>query len=739
MIHLRDYQYKAVKKLIQHTNDLLELQTSKTIVFKAPTGSGKTVMAAEYLKDLVEHRADSRKFAFLWTAPRKLHEQSKDRLEVHYADSKALRCVYFEDLVDRQIHQNEILFLNWESINQADNIYIRENERDLNLSTILQNTRDAGLTVILIIDESHFASKSEISQGLIKMFDPKITIEVSATPQMQGDETVTVYPEQVISEGVIKKQISINPGFKNQIEKQRRDELIFTSEAAESTDEFVLRIALEKREHLATLLRQAGSNVNPLLLIQLPDKHEGESDLKEQIIPILKANHGISVDNGKLAIYLSEDKANLENITRNDNETEVMIFKQAIALGWDCPRASILVLFRALKSFTFSTQTLGRILRMPELKHYSEDELNIGYVFTNLGDMSILNDTADGYLTIQYSQRIKQYQKVNLPSVYLKRFREETRLAPKFISDFLNAANELELEKKIDLKSTQIEISLLTDGMLGDVDSHPDHLAETTGTIHREQNREEIQKAFDNFVIENLAPFFPETRSVGRVKDAIYRFFQIKYPMQYRYGDSKIHILVLNDANRQYIIDALNRAKDIYQQDLVKGRREVIKSIWNVPAFKTFNNRYVIRPMQKSVLQPYYEAADASQPEKEFAEYIDTTLGNVEWFYRNGESDSTSFAVQYKNNQGENTPFYVDWVIKFTDGRIGLFDTKQGIIAEIAQTRAEGLAAYIKAENAKGNNLFGGIVIKVDGSWRYNDSDVYVYHPGDLNQWKFLS
>ena len=47
-----------------------------------------------------------------------------------------------------------------------------------------------------------------------------------------------------------------------------------------------------------------------------------------------------------------------------------MVFKQAITVGWDCPRSSILVLFREWKKFEFSIQTIGRIIRMPEMKHY---------------------------------------------------------------------------------------------------------------------------------------------------------------------------------------------------------------------------------------------------------------------------------------------------------------------------------------------------------------------------------
>jgi len=61
-----------------------------------------------------------------------------------------------------------------------------------------------------------------------------------------------------------------------------------------------------------------------------------------------------------------------------------LIFKQAIDTGWDCPRAHILVKFRESHSETFEIQTVGRILRMPEQKHYASEELNRGYIYTNV-------------------------------------------------------------------------------------------------------------------------------------------------------------------------------------------------------------------------------------------------------------------------------------------------------------------------------------------------------------------
>ena len=78
------------------------------------------------------------------------------------------------------------------------------------------------------------------------------------------------------------------------------------------------------------------------------------------------------------------------------------------------------------------------------------------------------------------------------------------------------------------------------------------------------------------------------------------------------------------------------------------------------------------------------------------------------------------------------------FVVKMKDDSIGLFDTKGGLTADTAKTRAEGLAKYIKEQNKKSKKLFGGIVIKDKKSWRYNDSEKYEYNPNDLKDWKFL-
>ena len=83
MTSLKDYQKDAIDELKDRINKLLDKAGNPVCIFKAPTGSGKTIMMAEFLKEFVEHRDDHRSFAFIWAAPRKLHTQSKEKLEAY--------------------------------------------------------------------------------------------------------------------------------------------------------------------------------------------------------------------------------------------------------------------------------------------------------------------------------------------------------------------------------------------------------------------------------------------------------------------------------------------------------------------------------------------------------------------------------------------------------------------------------------------------------------------------------
>ena len=327
MISLKNYQEQAVKELLENAIKLLNKTGSKKLVFKAPTGSGKTIMVAEFIKQLVESKLYSKDIAFIWTAPRKLHEQSKDKLDTYYENTRTIQCSYFEDLTDKQIQANEVLFFNWESINKKDNIYIRENENDNNLTSVIERTRLAERSIVLLVDESHHHATSEISKDLISDINPDLTIEISATPIMNDpDDMVSVDIEDVKLEGMIKKSVLLNPGFKNIAQGDNVKNGITVS-----SDEFVIDEAYKLRNKIVEAYKAEGENVNPLVLIQLPDRKSSlEDQIKDEVVKTLKDKYKITVDNGKLAIYLSEDKENLENISKETNEVEFLLFKQAI-------------------------------------------------------------------------------------------------------------------------------------------------------------------------------------------------------------------------------------------------------------------------------------------------------------------------------------------------------------------------------------------------------------------------
>ena len=103
---LKEYQQRGVDELVIKTNKLISLSGNKKLVFQSPTGSGKTIMMAEFLKRLAD-KENFDSLSFIWTAPRKLHVQSKQKLELYFNESRAIRCSNFEELEDKKIERKK--------------------------------------------------------------------------------------------------------------------------------------------------------------------------------------------------------------------------------------------------------------------------------------------------------------------------------------------------------------------------------------------------------------------------------------------------------------------------------------------------------------------------------------------------------------------------------------------------------------------------------------------------------
>ena len=179
------------------------------------------------------------------------------------------------------------------------------------------------------------------------------------------DEDIEIAEEDVIAEGLIKKLLVINENFPQTIE-------------TDNQTWFLLERALNKQREIKSIFLNKGIDVNPLIVVQLPNNSDALCDSVEEYF----SAQGINIENDTLAIWLSGRHENVENISDNDGKQIAVVIKQAVATGWDCPRAQILVKLRENMDETFEIQTIGRIRRMPEAKHYDNDVLDCCYLYT---------------------------------------------------------------------------------------------------------------------------------------------------------------------------------------------------------------------------------------------------------------------------------------------------------------------------------------------------------------------
>ena len=419
MKELKKYQEKAILQLITLSKMYFDIEGSETIVLQAPTGSGKTFTMARYMVELIN--STDKDLCFLWLSIGKgeLHRQSLKSVKKEVGDS--LNCVLLENEFfgsRSYINQNEVVFVNWEKIRTKDkktgeytNVAMKDKET-INFPEVLQNTHNQNRQIVLIIDESHAGANTARAKEIRdEIISPDLTIEMSATPVLEDIKAkIEVNPSDVIEEGMIKKEIIIN----QDIDKIVDDEM--------DSERVVLESAYRKREELVRKYQKENRNINPLVLIQIPNSKAGELK-KESTIKFLEEK-GITRENGKLAVWLDGDtidKSSDELLPLNGN-IEYLIFKMAIDTGWDCPRAQILVKFRETNSVVFEIQTVGRILRMPEAYHYNDEDLNKAFVYTNIQSIAIQKEVYNpNIIKSLCAKRREEYNPTSLRSYYRNR------------------------------------------------------------------------------------------------------------------------------------------------------------------------------------------------------------------------------------------------------------------------------------------------------------------------------
>ena len=407
---LKPYQEAAVYDeadgLLANTLRFLKSSKHKRLfVLKSIMGSGKTIIASECIQAILNSDDSARigkEICIIWLSKGNagLHMQSSEKLQ-KAIDDKDIHIYGIRDSIDfnaDRFYDKDVYVINWEKINNmkdgelVNNLFVESEMK--NLRSAKRNSPD--VEFIFIIDEFHMNYGTESYKKIVDFFDPHVIIGMSATPSDEqmalADAKYSIPVADVIAEGMVKKGICFNTAS-----DYTDDEI----SAYDTIDEFFLRLALRQRDILEKKYRAVGSDVVPLLLIQFNDDKTNEDIIR--IKDVLDKEY----DNNRgdvYAIWISETDNKKDKLRSPDhiiqgldnNTVRILLFKQAVATGWDCPRAHVLLRYRRVATrkdanevSSFDVQTLGRIFRMPEpnkfsgkqYKHYDDEDLNYGYVF----------------------------------------------------------------------------------------------------------------------------------------------------------------------------------------------------------------------------------------------------------------------------------------------------------------------------------------------------------------------
>lgn len=725
---LKEYQKTAVKELLSACVKELNKNSNWSIVFKAPTWSGKTIMMQNFLRDF-SSTPISGEFAFIWISVNDLSRQSKASFERNLEWSNLIFSE-LSDIKDKILQKNEILFINWESIRSISKetwewkvLAMKDNEKDENLPTYLQNSHDNWIKVILIVDESQRSLEAQRAQELIQNYiKPSLQIEVSATPNSKDySHKIEVNITDVIKEEMIKKEILVNEKLK-EFDKWDLE-----------TDKLIIDITFKKQKELEEAYINEDSNIKPLVLIQLPSESKQTSSLDknkmDRVKDILKEKYDITIENQKLAIWLSEDRTNKDLIDINNSPVEVLIFKQAIATGWDCPRAQILVMFREIKSVVFEIQTVWRILRMPEQKHYENEILNKAYVYTDLpkAEMWIWETARNLIKNLVWVRNNDLYIDFKLSSFYKKRsdFKDlwlsfYSLLAETFVnkigweySEFERIDNLIKLEKIINTTDLEIHQNILSDWkILVDIDNHTGEKIIAESEIQTHTEEELIKLTFDDFARNQVWPQFTNiARSYTSVIEWLYftldYYFYWKLKQRFFYQK-----LILK--NKDFFIDLLNEAKDIYKpiraQEVFWKKKEAEKNYsWSIPTSQWFTDRSILKNYSKNILTPSYINIDSNN-ETLFIEHYLEVSNEVLFWYKNWDNSEEFLWIPYIDSIWEKRTFYPDFIVYFKSWIIWIFDPKSWFTLNEWVNKSIWLETYIKNQNKTWKKLIWWLI-----------------------------
>ena len=693
-IKLKEFQISTVNKLLDATS----IGNKKEVLVQAPTGSGKTIILLSYIEEYLKENSNT---VFVWLTPGKgdLEEQSQEKMRkfVSNLDTKNIQEVLLQGF-----EAKDTAFINWETITKKGNTALKEAERK-NLFERVHEAHNNGYKFIIIVDEEHL-NKTIKAESIIEYINPEYIVRVSATTKTNREaENIVVDEIEVINAGLITRALYINENVSN--------EKVLNNE-----HEYLLELAINKRKAIKEEYMEMNVQVNPLIIIQVPSKSD---ELIKQIEVILDEK-GYSYNRKNLAIWLSERKENIEDICNNESHQTILIMKQAISTGWDCPRAKILVKLRDNMSEDFETQTIGRIRRMPQAHHYDNVLLDNCYLYT---------------FDEKYEQTVKQELGKNAYDtkvVFLKNEYKNFSLKKLSVDSSFDGFDERQtfnilhqyfIDKYKLTTSSKNNKTILESKGYNFKDKIENYIIQDKIVKINSNEIENANRIKVESIVNTSKNGFELRHSINMISSKIgMRYDRTRLMLERMFLKSKLFSKKFVDLTIPQFYAFVINNEDILKYDFSeavsqKARQQKLRleelkeTTWKLPEMDYIKYDPKMRDTtiyQKSAYIEYPNSTIKSKSERLF-EFFCETNENIKWFYKNGESSSDYFSLVYVDAVNKKWNFYPDFIVCDKNNKIWIIETKGGENAEgesknidiKVENKFEALKEYSKKYNIK--------------------------------------
>lgn len=350
----------------------------RAVLIEAPTGSGKTVMAGT----VVSLCGKTQKVLWFWFAPFVgVTGQAAAVLREQFAGLRVRDVQHDRDPED--IRPSDVYVTTWGSVaaRNADSRVVRTQSESLaSIDQVVQLARANGFLIGVVVDEAHhgFVRATVAKKFFRETLSPDLTILVTATPNDQDIEVFRIEAElgQIAKVSVSRSDAVAAGLIKPGIRAVSFSRAPNSGTAPIDFERTALRYGVDTHNAIKRELGLAGFDVTPLMLVQVESGDESVGRAKQTLM-----DFGLPAS--AIAVHTTDEPDPDVLALAHDESVQVLIFKMAVALGFDAPRAWALVSMRSSQDVDFGIQIVGRVLRVDRrLQGRALPEaLKYGYVF----------------------------------------------------------------------------------------------------------------------------------------------------------------------------------------------------------------------------------------------------------------------------------------------------------------------------------------------------------------------